>query len=35
MAGDDLDWTGTTKAVQEMFPNGFQSFDNKIWQFVK
>ena len=35
MTGDDLDWTGTTKAVQEMFPNGFQSFDNKIWQVIK
>ena len=35
MAGDDLDWPGTTQALQEMFPNGFKSFDNKIWQVIK
>lgn len=35
MTGDDLDWPGTLKALSEMFPNGFEASEQKLWRVIK
>lgn len=35
IAGDDLDWPGVTKAVEEVFGAEYYESENKLWMVVK
>lgn len=35
IAGDDLDWEGTRKAVDEFFNTDYYESDNKLWMAIK
>jgi predicted O-methyltransferase YrrM len=35
IAGDDVDWEGTKRAVGEYFTGGYYESDNKLWMAIK